>query len=184
MANPKYAHFRSSKPLNPSAKDIREVEKFVRGFIVPLFGDNMPARKNPDYDTPWWMAITVNHPTKWDRSYPYQTQPTIHVIVDLRDGIRGRTVQNGVAEIPTIEFTIRKNSGIHMDTGEKGVNFECSISYPNSRERGYRCRNVSLYHCPNAYEYGESPADFDFNLAKIYLRHIIDNPVKGFFKGE
>ena len=174
MSNHALDRFVSENPVNLSIKEIRACEEAIRSFIVPVLGDDTKAKD----ELPYFMEITVSHANKRERAYPYQTDPALTIKIQPRTAIEGITERNGKASITYIAFTIRKSRG-HFEgaTDKKGYDFSCSLRL-GGMEREYRCRNVSLPHTTNCYQYGLTPADWNFSGAMNYLRHIIDNPCK------
>lgn len=174
MSNHALDRFVSEKPVNLTVKEIRACEEAIRSFIVPVLGDDTMEQD----ELPYFMTLTVSHANKRERAYPYQTDPALTIHIQPRKAIEGITERNGKASITYIAFTIRKSKG-HFEgtTDVKGMDFSCSLRL-GGKEREYRCRHISLPHTTNCYQYGLTPADWNFSGAMKYLRHIIDNPCK------
>ncbi len=174
MSNHALDRFVAENPVKLAVKEIRACEEAIRSFIVPVLGDDTMEQD----ELPYFMDITVRYANKRERAFPYQTDPSLIIRIQPRKAIEGITERNGKASITYIEFKIRKEKG-HFEgaTDEKGYDFSCSMLL-GGKEREYRCRRVERPHTTNCYQYGLTPADWNFSGAMNYLRHIIDNPCK------
>lgn len=175
MSNHALDRFVQEKPVNLTVKEIRECEEAVRSFIVPVLGDDTKTKAHDEL--PYLVDITVRHANKRERTFPYQTDPALTIRIQPFKALTGITERNGKASITHIEFVIYKEKGHFKGTSEKGMDFSCELRL-GGKEREYRCRHVCIPHTHNCYQYGLTPADWDFSGAMKYLRHIIDNPCK------